>query len=233
MSKASYTVEEILRVLDEHGRNYSFPMLDNDYFYPGDVRLSAYADQTRWAIIIEQLCCNNRQRPREGIETYLGVFGNCVLGPASFRQVGGLTYRTSDDETLYSGRIPPSVTKVEIRGREVFFPRDPKLYKAKRIKIEDPALLHGHELMRVLLPEHREAMLATEEERRRLIPHDLPLFARLDEWHHPDLADDELVSECSTFRNLAIAMVELEPNRFRLTEKPNTHWSNWPMGGTL
>ena len=76
-------------------------------------------------------------------------------------------------------------------------------------------------------------MLATEEERRRLVPHDLPLFARLDEWYHPDVAGGELVSECSTFQNLAAAMVAMEPNMFRLIEKPNTHWTNWPEGGTL
>jgi hypothetical protein len=32
-----------------------FPVLDNGYVYPVDVRLSAYADGCRWALVVEWL----------------------------------------------------------------------------------------------------------------------------------------------------------------------------------
>ena len=234
MSQASYTVEEILSRLDEHGRELTFPMLDNGYIYPGDVRLSAYADETRWAILIEQLGFHYRWGLPDGIVTTLYVFANCFVDSSDRAMVGGFTYEaTPDEETEGWLSVPSSLTEVMIRERRVTIPRDPIHYASKGIMLQQSPTLQAQEVMRVLLPEHREAMLATEEERRRLIPHDLPLFARLDEWHHPDLAGEELVSECSTFQNLARAIVALEPNMFRLTEKPNTHWSNWPMGGSL
>ena len=237
MSKAIYTVEEILKELDACARVLSFPLLDNGYIYLGDARLSAYASHlaNEWAILIEVLGFHYKCGVPTGISTDLFLCGTGIRREAyRVGRVGGLRiYLPPELQEEYWHSIPSSLDAVTIRDQSVPIPHDPAIYAAKGIMLDDPTMLQGHELMRVLLPEHGEAMLATEEERRRLIPHDLPLFARLDEWHHPDVASGELVSECSTFRNLAIAMVAMESNLFRLTEKPNTHWSNWPMGGSL
>src|SRR5437899_1811197 len=89
-------------------------------------------------------------------------------------------------------------------------------YSFPMLDKDDIAELHGEHILRVLLPEHREALLATEEELRRFVAADLPLFLCLDAWHHPDLANDELPSRNATFKALAEALVHGEPNRFRL-----------------
>jgi hypothetical protein len=234
MKKASYTVEDILTELDACAAELSFPMLDNGYIYLGDVRMNVYANESRWAILFEVLGYHYRYWLPRGIETDLFLCGNGIERNAyHVGQVGELGYDVSEEEQEANWmRIPPSVTKVVIRGGDVPIPRDPAVYAAKGIELDDPNQLQGEELMRVLLPEHREGMLATEEERLRVVPPRLPLFARSNEWHHPDTAGDERPSECSTFHSLAAAMVTLDPNMF-LTEKPNTHWSNWPRGGAI
>src|SRR4051812_19259689 len=52
---ARYTADEILERLDADAAATRFPMLDNGYIYPADVRLLAYRDAERWAILIEEL----------------------------------------------------------------------------------------------------------------------------------------------------------------------------------
>ena len=86
-------------------------------------------------------------------------------------------------------------------------PRDLAVYRARGIDLKDISDLRGQHILRVLLPEHREELLATEEELRRFIPADLPLLLRLEAWHHPDLSHDELPSGNATFKELAAARV--------------------------
>jgi len=226
---AKYTTDEILRQLDDDARVYHFPMLDNAYVYPGDVRLTAYRDERRWAILIQTLGYLYRAGFPEGIYPDIYAAGNCLTEgeqPSPFSCA-------SDPDKEYITDIPDELAEVFIRGKAVPLPRDPAVYRSKGIALDDIAELHGEHILRVLLPEHREELLATEDELRRFIPADLPFFLCLESWHHPDLADDELPSGNSTFKELAAALVHGEPNRFRLKRKPNTQWKNWPRGGTL
>jgi hypothetical protein len=207
-------------------------MLDNGYIYPGDVRLSAYRDSRRWAILIEALGFFYRVGLPSGIGTWIYGYGNCVEGaPGREEMLSHLAYEDEDEDAF--SRVSPGVTEVRIRGHRVTIPRDPAVFTAKGIVREDPRTLRGAELLRVLLPEHREALLASEEERRRFLPPDLPLLLRLDAWHHPDLVNDELPGENGTFQALAEALVAGDPNRLVMTRPPNTHWRHWPQGGTL
>ncbi|MDX6381476.1 MAG: hypothetical protein QOI57_2500, partial [Rubrobacteraceae bacterium] len=52
---ANFTSQDILAQLDECAGKFGFPMLDNGYVYLADVRLSAYRDDARWALVIEVL----------------------------------------------------------------------------------------------------------------------------------------------------------------------------------
>jgi hypothetical protein len=233
MSLARFTTDEILEQLDHCARGYTFPMLDNGYVYPGDVRLAAYADKNRWAILIEALGFSYRAMLPHGISTHLYQFGNCLKGePGMGKHIDPLTWDHPEDGDDDEG-IPPTVLQVRIRGRSVPIPRDPQVFAGKGIVRKDAVFLQGQELLRVLLPEHRQELLATEKELRRAIPASLPLFTRLDEWRHPDLVNEELPSETETFRKLADALVAGDPNRLLMTEAPNTHWKHWPEGGTL
>jgi hypothetical protein len=85
---------------------------------------------------------------------------------------------------------------------------------------------HGEELidvLRRLVPEHRELLLADESEPRRRTPADLPEVRRPDRWHHPD---GELPSESTTFRQLADVLTTGEVKRYAPGRPPDTHWSH-------
>jgi len=88
-------------------------------------------------------------------------------------------------------------------------------------------------VLRSLLPEHRDLLLASPEQLGARNPHSLPLKIRLDEWHHPDLANSELPSESETFQMLVEAIVTGNTRCYAPTKQPNTDWRNWPDGGTL
>jgi hypothetical protein len=231
MTQASFTAGEILAQLDELARQFRFPVLDNGYVYPADVRLSAYADRQRWAILIETLGYSYKLGLPGGIGTWIYNFGNCLTrGPGHGEHIVVLDYEGGEE---YDSHLPASVREVRIRGQSVAVPRDRGVYAAKGIKLRNVKNLQGEELLRVLLPEHRELLLATEEERGRHLRANLPLLVRLNEWHHPDLTSDELPSSTATFQRLAEVLVTGDPNRLVMDLPPNTHWRNWPMGGAL
>ena len=54
----------ILDQFDLAAKNFVFPMLDNGYVFPPDVRLSIFRDQVRWLIIIEILGVYGRRSQR-------------------------------------------------------------------------------------------------------------------------------------------------------------------------
>lgn len=166
----------------------------------------------------------------------LHCYGNCTKhlpGEADegFRPLiedgpEGLTF---DDECY----LREGVHSIHIRGRVVPINTDLAYLRSKGIELEEPPRIQVFELLRSLLPEYRELMLAAEAEFCEQVPPDLPCVLRLEEWHHPDLANEELPSECSTFRMIAKALAFGDPSPYRPTEEPNTHWRNWPEGGTL
>jgi hypothetical protein len=233
MARATYTADEILAQLDECAEQMDFPMLDNGYVYPGDARLSAYRDDRRWAVLIEVLGFHYKCGVPDGIYVAVHTFGNCVRGEVGLTNDDFL-YPVAWEQPEDAGYcdVPPDLREVFLRGKPVPVPRDPAVYKRKKIDIDDPFRLEGQHLLRALLPEHRDELLATEAELRRRIPGELPLFVRLDAWKHPDLADDQAPSALKSFRTLAGALVEGDPNRVS-PGKPNTHWKHWPEGGTL
>ena len=89
------------------------------------------------------------------------------------------------------------------------------------------------EFLRGISAEYGKAFWATEEEIRARIPKDLPLFLRLSEWYHNDLANEENPGEVETFRMIAAALESGNPDLYQATKKPNNHWRNWPDGGAL
>jgi hypothetical protein len=239
MSQATFTAEGILAQLDDCAWAIDFPMLNNGYTYPGDVRLSAYGDERRWAILIEVVGFFYKVGLPDGICNIVHHMGNCLRGepgaenddflhPLSYDPPG---FAERDEDRF--GYVPDRVQFLRLRGRRLPVPRGPALFAARGIEQIDPPHLHGCELLRALLPEQRHLLLATDKELRRRIPRDLPLLLRLDEWHHPDVADDEMPSDSPTFRSIAEVLVWGDGNRYRPPAQPNTHWKNWPGGGTL
>jgi hypothetical protein len=88
-------------------------------------------------------------------------------------------------------------------------------------------------MCRWLASTHRTKVLATVAELRAAVPRELTTILTLDEWHHPDLAAGERPGQAEAFRQLASVLESGDVRLYSPTESPNTHWSNWPTGGTL
>ncbi|MDG4782434.1 hypothetical protein O7614_22480 [Micromonospora sp. WMMD961] len=209
---------EILDQLDIAAADFMFPDLGHGYYYAVDARLHAYRDAQRWALIVEALGYS----PRAGnLVDVLHVFGNCLTeGEPGYGNEDFLSRIDNWDEIedvdqpeVYDG------APIVVRGRRI-------TVTAKR----------GEELvdvLRRLVPDHRELLLADEAELRRRIPADLPEIIRLDQWHHPDLLQDTLPSQSMAFRQLADVLTTGDVGRYAPDLPPNTHWSNWPESGNL
>ena len=90
--------------------------------------------------------------------------------------------------------------------------------------------------LRLLVPAHRDLLLADTAETYRRLPGDLPVILTLDEWRHPEGLMDNFADEVNadeTFRMLAEVLETGDIARYRPQRPPNTHWSNWPEAGTL
>ena len=234
---AAFTTNEILAQLDRCAAEFTFPMLDNGYVYLADVRLEAYRDEARWAMVIEVVGFNIRAGAHDGINNCLHLFGNCLKRPPGTANEDFL-HLTDDgaDEPIFVEDsldiVRPEAKAIYVRGQEVEFTLDTSEFAKHGIDLES-AEVHSHELLRLLSGQHRARFFATEEELRDRIPPDLPMVLRLDEWHHPDLAGGDLPSRSETFQTIAEVLVTGDPARYRPAKTPNTHWRHWPEGGTL
>jgi hypothetical protein len=89
-------------------------------------------------------------------------------------------------------------------------------------------------LVRGMVPEHRELLLATEHERRHGISSDLPLLLQTSQWDHPKLMDGELPSGRESFQKIAGVLARSEVSLWNFdAEAGNVHWSNWRLSGSL
>jgi hypothetical protein len=234
MSHSQYSAEQILQELDAGATDFYFPMLDNGFIYSGGVRLTAFRDDRRWAIVIETLGFHYKVGFPEGLSTDVAVFGNGLAASRPEYPSQAITCEQYDrPKDQFIGFAPPDLKEVFVRGVRVHVPRQTSSYQAKGIDVKSVQELEGQHVLRVLLPECRDLLLTPEEELRRYVAPDLPFFLRLSEWYHPDLANGELPSASSTFCLLAKALVSGDPNRYRPPLPPNTDWRNWPEGGAL
>jgi hypothetical protein len=238
MSNPPFSIEQILDQLDSCAESFTFPMLDNGYIYPADVRLTAYGDTTRWAMVIEVLGAHNHAGGHDSISDCLHCFGNCLNRPPGTANED-ILYPTADAENTptfgneYGWYVNEQARTIRIRDTVVPICLKADALEAGGIRLEEPPLVNGAELLRGLLPEYRELLLATEDELWQRVPTDLGVILRLDEWHHPDLAGGEMPSKNRTFQMIAEVLVSGDVKRYQPTQEPNTHWSNWPDGGTL
>jgi hypothetical protein len=239
------TPKAILEHLDQAARDIAFPMLDNGYVYPADVRLSIYRDSVEWLMIMEQLgVFVSKVTGCEAFQNCLYLFGSpVVLEPALANMDILYPIESLPDDQLfeddeywedqYEWNIRPEARALCVRGQRIAFDTSAEALAQRGLELVYPPNIDPVVVLRSLLPEHRELLLATEEELDARNPTNLPLFMRLDQWFHPDLAAGDLPSDCETFQLLAKAIASGDSAVYRPTCASNTHWRNWPEGGTL
>jgi len=240
MSIASYTREGILRQLDSS----PFPGMENLYIYPGDVRLSAYRDEAHWVLLMEMLgVTDHGWCAHGGIHNWITRWGNNIKGRPGDANLICMTYDGPEGPTFEREFgwefLRKEAKTLKIRDTIVTIDTDPDTLVTKGIPLENPPKVTAPDLLRSLLPDHRNLLLATEDELRRQLPYDLPLVLRLDEWHHPEyyyspeernqphFEANRLPSANETFQMIADVLALDNPALYRPTVKPNTHWTNW------
>ncbi|MGY0003245.1 DUF7003 family protein [Micromonospora sp. I033] len=212
-------VEDILRQWDRAADDACFPDPDNGYYHPIDARLRCYRDDDRWALVVELVGYSPRAFEVHDVRH---VFGNCLTrGEPGFGNEDFLSRVENMAELAaeeygerYRGGVP-----VVVRGRPV--------------AVDGTAGERLEDVLRRLVPAHRDLLLADEVELRERIPADLPEVLRLEEWHQPADLGEVLPSGTATYRQLAEVLATGDVGRYRPSLPPTTHWSNWPLAGTL
>jgi hypothetical protein len=241
--------KEILSILDQCCENYSFPMLDNGYFYLAGTRLSLYRSTEDWAMVFELFGFS----PRTGYpEAPIITFANRIHNRTREKyvtQVSHETYIANHPHNDWHSRYPiaeglwqdeendafvaQEAYEVVIREQSITLPSI-DIYEKLGIVLEESPRVQVFELCRYLETIAREQILATSQERRVNVLPEMELILVLNEWNHPDvIQDSERPSGSETFRQLAQVLATGDVIHYRPTQAPNTHWRNWPDGGRL
>jgi hypothetical protein len=234
-----HSPKEILAQFDKCAEDFTFPMFDNGYLYHGDARINIYRSQSDWLLILEVLSANNpRTSGFDSFSNCLHLFGSALhRAPGTDNQDFLYAIDNCPDSPLFADEYEwlarAEADAVLIRGQRVALDFSPAHLQFKAITLLEPPQKDPPAILRSLLPEYRHLLLATDAELAARNPHALPLWWRLDEWHHPDLANGERPSQSETFQMIADAIAAGDKSKYRPTMPSNTHWKNWPEGGTL
>jgi hypothetical protein len=240
--------QRILSVLDCCCDAFTFPMLDNGHVYLAGTRLSLYRSLDDWAMVIEVFGFS----PRSGLpDTHIHTFAsNLHDRDAPERYVSLEAYDNylannpnNDSRFVYPVGAGPwqdakndelvaeEAREVVVRDRTLPLPsRD--VYEQHDIELERPRV-QVFELCRLLAEVARESVLATQQERRVSVLPSMVQILQLEDWHHPDVVDDDRPSRSETFQQLARVLTTGDVEGYRSSQAPNTHWRNWPDGGRL
>jgi hypothetical protein len=245
-----HTADQILSILDRCCDAFCFPMLDNGYVYPAATRLSLFRSTADWGMVIEVFGYS----PRAGLpDTHVYTFANRIHDRPTrthfVSQEAWQMYLANNPNNCQSSVFPiasglwidPDQTEqvaktadhIVLRGRRIDLPSSAE-YARAGVQRADPDHLYVYELCRALADVARNDVLATPEERRKHVGSELELLLVLDEWEHPNVVDDKSrPSGSQTFQELASVLVSGDAGAYHPSPNPNTHWSHWPVGGTL
>jgi len=245
-----FDAEEILSILDRCCDAYSFPMLDNGYIYLAATRLSLYRSATDWALAIEVFGFSPRAGlPDTSIETFASRLHDRDPPERYASRDAYEIYLASNPHNEYRTVYPvheglwqdaedtefldPDANEIVVRDEVITLPSIAD-YARYGIELEEKPGVQVFELCRFLADIAREKVLATANERRVSIRPDMEQILQLEEWHHPNVVDDEeRPSGSETFQQLAQVLATGDVGMYQPSLPPNTHWRNWPEGGRL
>jgi hypothetical protein len=218
----------ILDQLDVYAKEYNFPMLDNAYLNHADVRLTAFRSSSEWAILFEEIAFSEWH----GFINDVSAYGNKIKKPGT----QGPTIIISelpgnpiwdDDGNFLLNRYS---FEVMIQGKARSFRVSPEDYQRAGIDVNSKMSAPA-QLLRLLafsIPNDffmTDRMLLSKCGRTNS---SLKKFIQLEDWYHPDIANDELPSENVCFQNLAHSIAKNNKDIYVCPhELLNTHWSNW------
>ena len=241
--------DEILSILDKCCDSFTFPMLDNGYVYLAATRLSLYRSEQNWALVIEIFGFS----PRVGIpDTSIYTFASQLYNRNPHNYVTHEAYEKylannphnefrsifpiEEGEWMNPGDpeyLSDEASNVIARAKNFAIPSIDD-YKRHGILLVETPRVRVFEFCRFLAAEVRDDVLANSSERRVSVLPEMHQILQLEEWNHPNVVDDEVrPSKSETFQQLARILVANDVTLYHPTTEPNTHWMNWPEGGSL
>jgi len=230
----NFTKKDILDQMDREAEDYNFPLYlgDEDYVFHMDGRIHAFCDEKRWAVLIEHLCYNPRGGEIDGVNIRIFAYGNCLLKPAGWDPLSDLKIFSYVPEKhhlydSYFEEVPNEAVAVKIRDKIIPIENDPELYIKSGVKDYKDSSIHISELIRFLLIDHKDIMMANDSDLEMYIPIDIPRILLLQQWYHPFMFDELLPSEVETFQLIAEVLETKDKSRYAPKNQPNTYWKNW------
>lgn len=247
-----FTVADVLTYLDAclaENPCWTFINLEHPYVHTANSRLTLYADENRWAIVSEVSGYNDRAA---AFSLTLVSFGNCLhdLERAglddcythNMQFVDVLRYEPIGAFLAQFAAGAGSVIDVAVRDRTVQVPGTIAGFKKHIPDIETrswPVGVDARDLGRYVAYEYPDLCRATDAQKRKFLPQDLPELMTIDQWHHRSFywyqgeSRGDPPSSYETFRLIADVLVTRDPARYAPTLPSNSHWTNWPAAGSL
>ena len=223
-------------------------MLDNGYVYLAATRLSLHRSASDWAMVIEVFGFS----PRAGLpDTHIYTFASRIHDrdpPEQYRDreaYENYLAQSPHNESRFvhpveegdwdgdDEMIAKKAKEVRVRGRSIRLPRIAE-YAKHDIALEEPPRVRVFELCRYLAAVAREDVLASPKERTVSVRPDMTQILQLEQWFHPNVVEDtDRPSGSPTFQQLARVLETGDVGVYQPLTPPNTHWRNWPEGGSL
>ena len=216
--------EEILSQMDAGAAGYNFPMLNNAYLRGAGIRLDAFSNPSEWLVVFQELAVSEKH----GLVNAVSAYGNRLAKPG-LQEFVPLT-GPPPDEGEGPGLDPWDFT-LSIRGRARRFTPGAADYEAAGVDPEADNVPTSAKILRLLAAQMPDELYLSDDELLEVCGRagaGLKKFLRLEDWHHPDIADDEMPSASPCLRSLAHALALNDAGLYECPEADfNTHWSRW------
>ena len=224
-----FTASQILRQLDRSARAFEFPMLDNAYVRLADVRLTAFRSPSEWLIAFEDIALFQERTFANTVSAY----GNEIARPGTQLGIDDLItpapgHPIWDEDGNFL--LDSWDFTIAIDGKVRRFTPSREDYARAGVDVDagGPDAAKMLRLLTVLVPDELFLSDARLLEVCGRADASLKRFLQLDDWQHPDIADDELPRDSICLRNLAAALAAGDADAYACPEELfNTHWSNW------
>jgi hypothetical protein len=235
-----FDLQAIRNQWDQAAEAFQFPMLDDGYYYHAAQKLTVYRDMHRWAMLIELLQYNNHEYDLDGIFTVAYAFGNCLVPksaddpePSFFHFASEAEPDTFLEDKFGLTYLNPAIKTIQVKGAPLKVTLGPADYAAKGIVLKTEEQVAPWQFLRGLVPEHAHRFWVSAEDMAHRLPQDLPVMLTIDEWYHPNLAIGQMPSKSETFWQLSKVIAMGDSSFYEPSQPANTHWKNWPDGGSL
>jgi hypothetical protein len=236
---ASFSAADVLDMLDYYWEDLEYPNLDSGCLEPVAVRMTAFSDKTRWALILEAIMLTDTGDRHHNVRDDTYCYGNCLTVPLGWQRSArmvtgdGPEGPTFNEDFGFGCTVLPSARTIRLRDTVVEIPKKRIDYIREGVTLRDYPQIDIVALMRLLAVRHYDLLFESDETLQANLQVPLPIILRLQRWHHPSWFKDEKPSDTMCFRMIAEALERADPSFYRPCEPENTHWGHHPYAGML